>query len=120
MPYKDPQKQREAARRHYEKNRGQMIERSRLHKQKQRSKIGAMIRKAKDVPCVDCDVRYPYYVMDFDHVRGKKTSNLSAMMHRAVALKTVQAEIDKCDVVCANCHRERTQKQIAQRQALVG
>lgn len=71
----------------------------------------AIITAAKAVPCMDCGVSYPAHVMDLDHVRGEKVGNLSKM-----ALKTpdtILAEIAKCDVVCANCHRERTQQRLA-------
>lgn len=66
--------------------------------------------RAKDVPCVDCGVRYPPYVMDFDHVRGVKIDDISRMVRAYVRPQRIQAEIDKCDVVCANCHRVRSHK----------
>lgn len=65
-----------------------------------------IIVKAKSVPCMDCGNSYPWYVMDFDHVRGKKTSNISAM--RTCNTPRLLEEIEKCDVVCSNCHRFRT------------
>lgn len=64
------------------------------------------MQKAKNVPCADCGKSYPYYVMDFDHVRGTKVLRISAMQDRK--LEVLEEEIAKCDVVCANCHRERT------------
>jgi hypothetical protein len=69
-----------------------------------------LIRQAKDVPCADCGVRYPWYIMDFDHRPGeKKLFNLSiAAGQTRLSWKQIAAEIAKCDVVCANCHRERT------------
>ena len=66
-----------------------------------------MKNEAKDVPCQDCGKRYPSYVMDFDH-RSDKKFNLSAIGSKFISIKKVQEEIDKCDIVCANCHRERT------------
>jgi len=68
------------------------------------------IREAKNVPCADCGRRYPPYVMDFDHRVGeKKTFNLSiAAGQTRLSWAKMKAEIAKCDVVCANCHRERT------------
>ena len=60
---------------------------------------------AKDVPCADCGIRYPSYVMDFDHLRDK---DFNVSRRTAGSLKTLQTEIDKCEVVCANCHRIRT------------
>ncbi len=73
--------------------------------------IVAFIQQAKeDKPCADCNIVYPYYVMDFDHVRGIKVCNLSRARDYNLSLEAVQAEIDKCDLVCANCHRERSFK----------
>jgi len=50
--------------------------------------------------------------MDFDHVRGDKEFTVSKAVQRAYALtlSRVRAEIAKCDVVCANCHRIRTER----------
>lgn len=47
--------------------------------------------------------------MDFDHVRGDKISNISDMMG-CFGWDAIEQEIAKCDIVCANCHRERTWK----------
>jgi len=59
-------------------------------------------------PCADCGLFFHPIVMDFDH-RGaqKKENNVSALVH-STCTKKVAEEIDKCDVVCANCHRVRT------------
>lgn len=57
-------------------------------------------------PCVDCscdDVR----VLEFDHVRGEKSRNISTLMSQG-CFPALLREIDKCDVRCANCHRIRT------------
>jgi hypothetical protein len=56
---------------------------------------------------VDCGIRYPTYVMDFDHIAGKKRTHIAAMRGN-FAWDQIAAEIAKCEVVCANCHRERT------------
>jgi hypothetical protein len=57
-------------------------------------------------PCTDCGKHYPSYVMDFDHVRGEKRAGVAQLTTHS--WDVIQAEIDKCDLVCANCHRERT------------
>lgn len=57
-------------------------------------------------PCADCGVQYPPCVMDFDHVRGVKSFQISGAIYRSRA--SILAEVAKCDVVCANCHRMRT------------
>jgi hypothetical protein len=57
-------------------------------------------------PCTDCNKFFPYYVMDFDHV-GPKRREIS-LMCSSQSLKTIQAEILHCELVCSNCHRTRT------------
>jgi len=84
----------------------------RIKKYRERNKVH--IRQAKQKPCVDCDVEYPWYVMQFDHVpeRGDKSFGLGYGQHGTHSLKIIDAEIAKCDVVCANCHAERTHNRI--------
>lgn len=65
-----------------------------------------ILDRLKDVPCVDCTGRFPAVCMDFDHVRGEKSFSVSRAGTRG--LDSVLAEIAKCEVVCANCHRIRT------------
>jgi hypothetical protein len=66
------------------------------------------LRWLKAVPCADCRRGFPHYVMEFDHARGKKRYNISAMNWHS--LPSIQREAAKCDVVCANCHKARTWK----------
>lgn len=77
---------------------------------KQRDKVRAIVQAAKDAPCADCERRFPKYVMDLDHVRGRKEFKISGAVQSPFArtLDELRAEIEKCDVVCANCHRIRT------------
>lgn len=73
------------------------------------------LQQAKDKPCADCGIRYPYYVMEFDHLDSEtKEFNVSAGVTR-VSYERLLAEIAKCDVVCANCHRFRTAKRAEER-----
>jgi hypothetical protein len=57
--------------------------------------------------CVDCGER-DVLVLDFDHVRGKKLSEVTAILGSGVGWDRVENEIKKCVVRCANCHRRRT------------
>lgn len=62
-------------------------------------------------PCIDCgDTRIP--VLEFDHVRGTKRTNIGLMVTRGYAINTILSEIDKCEVRCCNCHRIKTIKQL--------
>ena len=73
-----------------------------------RNVLRQLIIDAKNVPCADCGRSYPPYVMDFDHVIGEKEFNIGMAPALNKPLKKVIEEIAKCDVVCSNCHRERT------------
>ena len=58
-------------------------------------------------PCVDCGEPDPL-VLEFDHVRGKKAYNVSAMAGLMLSWDKTLDEIAKCEVRCANCHRRKT------------
>ena len=45
-------------------------------------------------------------VLEFDHLRDKRFNIGAALPYRNWA--ELLAEIEKCEVVCANCHRRRT------------
>ena len=62
----------------------------------------------KSRACVDCARTFPACAMDFDHVRpDQKRYTVSRMIGRA-GTATIMAEVAKCDIVCVNCHRDRT------------
>ncbi len=61
-------------------------------------------------PCVDCGESDPT-VLEFDHVRGKKKSDITMLAGQGYSIETVQEEINKCEVRCANCHRKKTAKE---------
>jgi hypothetical protein len=49
-------------------------------------------------------------VLTFDYVRGTKRADVSDMVREVLGLETIKAEIEKCDVVCYNCHSLRKQE----------
>lgn len=58
-------------------------------------------------PCVDCGERDPV-LLDLDHVRGDKVESVSFMVRNNTGWQAIEAEIAKCEVRCANCHRRKT------------
>lgn len=86
---------------------------SKAHDPRLQERLVAQIRKLKEeTPCPDCHQFFPYYVMDFDHVRGKKKFNISAATRYVWPAKVpvIMREIEKCELVCSNCHRIRTHR----------
>ena len=109
MPYKSIEDRRAASRRHYAANRRKVIDRAADFNRAQRRVIRSLIVSLKEsTPCTDCGLHYPYYVMQFDHVRGEKSFEVGASTRAGLSVASVQAEIAKCEIVCANCHAERT------------
>lgn len=106
MPYKDVEKYRQARLRWYYKNK----EKVRLYKSKARSDRAEYIKEIKNVPCADCKMRFPAYVMDFDHITSNKSGIIALMAVDLAGWDKLKEEISKCEIVCANCHRIRTYK----------
>lgn len=87
---------------HYTQNKQYYVDKAKVNQ----NKIVEYVRQLKNVPCLDCKISYPHYTMDFDHLVGKEF-NISKMV-RVLGLNKLLNEIAKCEIVCANCHRERT------------
>ena len=60
-------------------------------------------------PCISCGETDPA-ALEFHHVRGEKVKEVSNILKNGAALQTLVTEIEKCDVLCANCHRKLTAK----------
>lgn len=90
-------------RNHYKNNKQQYLDKNARSFQMRRE----LTRQLKNRPCANCGQQYPYYVMDFDHRENEiKRCDLSQTYN--LSINAIKNEAAKCDVVCANCHRERT------------
>ena len=105
MPYKDKQKQKAAQAKHYIDNRQVYRDRDKARIEKNR----AFVREIKKASaCVDCG-EDRWQCLDFDHIDpSKKSFGISAGVKSKYSIDTLQKEIDKCEIRCANCHRVRT------------
>ena len=98
---------RDCFRRYYEAERAR-------HRERNNALKSARVREAQAFvldylatrSCVDCGEDDPV-VLEFDHL-GTKRSEVSTLVHRGVLLPVLSAEIARCDIVCAGCHRRRT------------
>jgi 5-methylcytosine-specific restriction endonuclease McrA len=112
MVYKNPDDPRKllSGQKHYRKNKEKYIQNALEAKKRLRE----YVRQKKNQKCTDCGMKYPYYVMQFDHLSDKKYTigTLVNLNNRG----KLEQELAKCEVVCANCHAERThQRGIVQR-----
>lgn len=62
--------------------------------------------------CTDCKIEHAWWRLDFDHTRGKKVLDLSKAAGRQWSEEKILQEIEKCDLLCANCHRDRTHERL--------
>jgi hypothetical protein len=107
MPYKDPEKQKAAQKAWYDKNKNLTLQRSNASRDRRRQ----VIRDIKESsPCLDCNISYPYYVMHFDHIDPSTKIDKITSIISSKSMQTALDEIEKCDLVCANCHSIRTWK----------
>ena len=73
-----------------------------------------LVLEAKSVPCADCGILWPPEAVDMDHIPklmaiyGKKKFSLYHCARHTV--QAVKDELQKCEAVCASCHRIRTVK----------
>ena len=112
MPFKDMTTRqaymKEYSKKHYEENIERYKARAAASNKKLRLRNRDYIKDIKESnPCMDCGQFYPYYVMHFDHIYDKNGS-VSDLSRASSSLERIQKEIDNCELVCANCHAERT------------
>jgi hypothetical protein len=116
MPFKDPEArrayQREYMRKWYREHRVQHLAWTVDVNRRARAAGRQLIAELKSAPCLDCGGRFPPFVMDFDHVRGTKVGIISRMSTGRMAVRRMLDEVEKCDLVCSNCHRLRTQRRL--------
>jgi hypothetical protein len=89
--------------RYYAENREEEIARVRVRA----AATLEFLRELRRVPCADCGGAFQPYQMDFDH-RDPSTKAFQVTDRLTVSRARLLAEIDKCDVICANCHAIRT------------
>jgi len=61
--------------------------------------------------CIQCGESNPV-VLEFHHARGEKENDIAHLINQSgSSLNMLIAELKKCDVLCANCHRILTAKE---------
>jgi len=108
------ERQRVATAKHYAKH-GQ----SAAFKARQRWNMDRLLDRNRDVndalktqnPCTDCGGYFPSVCMDWDHTGDDKKYSVAKMLNNA-SLERLYTEINKCELVCANCHRIRTSERV--------
>lgn len=106
MPY-DKETQKLYMREYRKKNKDKLKGTSTIINAGLKKRNQEYVDRAKNNPCTDCGGVFHPCAMDFDHLEDK-VDNISTMVQNKVSLVKLQREIDKCELVCAICHRIRT------------
>lgn len=84
----------------------QLYVKERRRKVRMKSTGDDVLNQMKEsTPCADCGKQYPHHVMDFDHRPGAE--KLFKVSDKRAKEQRIE-EAKKCDIVCSNCHRQRT------------
>lgn len=93
---------------HYQNNKQLYNERTQLSKAQVLSQNKSLLYAYLSThPCIDCgekDIR----LLEFDHISGQKSEGIANLLSWGFNWPTLEAEIAKCEVRCANCHRIKT------------
>lgn len=58
-------------------------------------------------------------MLDFDHIDPKlKTKCIQQMVQSGYSLNKIIEEINKCQILCSNCHRTKTKKYIYEKKEI--
>ena len=108
MPHKDEQKRKEYRKEYhkgwYQKHKDEVVER----RKKRQLEIHNWFRRYKStLYCMDCGISHPALLQFHHRDRTEKSFTISKIVSRATSVKQITNEIEKCDVVCVNCHAKR-------------
>jgi hypothetical protein len=105
MPYKDPTIRKAyhkaSSRKHYEQNREELLIKATIRRRQLREQWEIFKRTLK---CTTCGFSHPA-ALDFHHEDpSKKEAHIHRLLKNGINEK-LSKELEKCIVLCANCHR---------------
>lgn len=100
--------QKQYARNHYLKNKEKVKKQVNYNKNKLKHKFYDYLQDKFCIRCGNSDIR----VFEFDHRESStKKETISKMVSECHSWINILKEIEKCDILCANCHKIRTSSQ---------
>lgn len=79
-------------------------------RQSRAARVEALRQLRLESGCVDCGYKEHAEALDFDHVVGEKEFGVLQGVRQGFSWDRIMAEVAKCEIVCANCHRVRTRQ----------
>lgn len=111
MPFKDKNKQKQFQKEHYKYNKQFYTDR---HKNRRKALkkwlLEDILLKSRCEVCGESDPA----CLDFHHIDpSTKIATVSKMVHSVRKKEDILKEIQKCKILCANCHRKEHKKILA-------
>lgn len=86
----------------------------RKNKETQKQRVKDNRKRLQDItiehrinnPCVICG-ETSFLVLEFDHLHSKE-KNIAELCRKGISGSKIKEEIDKCRVLCSNCHQIKT------------
>ena len=105
MSDKTSEKVRSYNREYYRRNRKHLLEKQREKNRRfAESRRKWLVEYKKTLECTRCKENHPA-TLTFHHKEGfEKSFEIGNAVWLGVSLKRLKAEIEKCEVLCANCH----------------
>ena len=109
MPYKDKEKQSAFQRKHYQNNKPLYLQKAREWNKSNRVAVeDYLFHYLNEHPCIECG-ETDVVLLEFDHRnQEEKVESVATMVAQYFSVRTVEAEVAKCDVRCVRCHRLKT------------
>lgn len=109
MGYKNKNKQKEYQQKHHQRTKVKKRMQQNKLKDKRQILVLEEMQKRGD-KCAKCgfsDIR----ALDWHHLDpDEKVNSISEMIRDRVSMDKLQVELDKCELICANCHRIEEQR----------
>ena len=104
MAYKDKEEKRAYDREYYKKNKKKINTRRYTRCRGKRKKIRADIAEIKSAKgCCKCGEKHPA-CLAFHHTGDDKEINIADAVRRGWGKERILKEMEKCDIMCFNCH----------------
>ena len=105
MPYKTSEEVNSYNREYYQRNRKHLLEKQREKNRKfAENRRKWLVEYKRALKCVRCEENHPATLIFHHKESFEKSFEIGNAIGLGVSLKKLKAEIEKCEVLCANCH----------------
>lgn len=88
---------------HYNRKKEYYLEKARKHKEKVRKWF---VNFKRDKKCIECGESHPACFVFHHRDSSKKEISIGNAIRMGWGIERLKKEIEKCDILCANCHRK--------------